>query len=202
MKITNSALLLATAIGAASAKDSPLRRARNLQNDEIEADGRKSAGQPFDGDLGTITPVYGDCVYDFDSEDMFEVLTGSPKAMTCVGTRCNPELQIYNVVGVKFQEMKKNKVLAAYFNVHCPSMEVGFGLSCPPGYNVEKIYAASFNSPVSTVADCSNFPVDATPVLSSGNYCIVEQLNIDDTQTKFKYMCVATDYSIYDINWD
>ena len=98
MKLANTALLLAAAVGAATAKDTPLRRARNLQNDDIEADGRKSAGQPFDGDLGTVTALGGDCVYDFDDEDMFEVLTGSPAAMTCVGTRCNPELQHYNVV--------------------------------------------------------------------------------------------------------
>ena len=202
MKIANTALLLAATIGAASAKGSPLRRARNLQNDDIEADRRNSAGQPFDGDLGTVTPVAGDCVYDFDDEDMFEVLTGSPAAMTCVGTRCNPELQHYNVVGVKFEELKKDKILAAYFNVHCPSMEVGFGLSCPPGFNVAALYSLSFNEPVSLVGDCSNVPIDSTQYLSSGNYCIFNQFSIDDTQTKFKYLCVATDYNLYDINWD
>ena len=60
----------------------------------------------------------------------------------------------------------------------------------------------SFNEPVRAVADCSNIPVDSTQFLSAGNYCIVKQLSIDDTQTKFKYKCVATDYNFYDINWD
>ena len=206
MKITNSALLFAAAIGAVSAKDTPLRRARSLQDvdaaDAIEADGRRSgSGSSFDGDLGTVTSLKGECVYDFDDEDHFQVLSGSPAAMTCVGNRCNPELGVNTVVGVEFEEIKDEKKLVGYFNVNCPSKITEFGISCPSGYNVEKVIGISINKPLFDLIDCSNSPKDDNVFQFSGNYCILKQLSLFDTQTKFKYFCVENDDFI-NINWD
>ena len=175
MKITNSALLFAAAIGAVSAKDTPLRRARNLQDttinpvDAIEADGRGSkSGEPFDGDLGSITHLKGDCFYDFPDEDNFEVLSGSPDAMTCIGERCNLSLEHNRVVGLNLEEIKEDEKLVGFFNLNCPdTFKASFGLSCPIGYNVEKIFALTTAEKL--VVDCE--------LGGNGRYCIVKEFD-------------------------
>lgn len=140
MKITNSALLLAAVMGAASAKDTPLRRGRSLQDvdaaDAIEGDRKSggSSGSPFDGDLATITHLKGDCVYEFDDEDGFEVLSGSPDAMTCVGTRCNQSLAKERVLGVTVEEKKGEKLLEGFFDLNCPTTLTKFAIGwCTQG---------------------------------------------------------------------
>lgn len=193
MKITNSALLFAAAIGAVSAKDTPLRRARNLQDtiidpiDGIEADGKSSNGEPFDGDLATITHLKGDCVYEFDDEDNFEVLAGSPDAMTCVGTRCNQSLAKERVLGVAVEEKKGEKLLEGFFDLNCPTVFTKFALGCPEGYTVGALLAASKGNPFIAYADCSD--VNDGLVEMNGNFCIIKEFSFLDTTTKWKFIC-------------
>lgn len=199
MKIATSALLFATAISAVSAKDTPLRRARNLQEvdaaDAIEADGRRSgSGSAFNGELGTLTSLKGDCIYDFDDEDDFQVLSGSPAAMTCVGTRCNPELGTNNVVGLELEEIKDDKILIGKFNVNCPSKFAEFGVSCPDGYRVEGLFFGVID-PGFLFVDCSSqIDIDAGNVVPAENYCIIKKKSFTfDVRKKFLYVCKEID---------
>ena len=195
MKITSSALLFAAAIGAVSAKDTPLRRGRgrSLQEvdtaDGIEADGKSggSSGSPFDGDLATITHLKGDCVYEFDDEDNFEVLAGSPDAMTCVGTRCNQSLAKERVLGVTVEEKKGEKLLEGFFDLNCPTTLTKFAIGCPRGYTVGKILAKQIGLPFALKGDCSD--VNDTGVEMNGNFCIIKEFSFVDTETKYKFIC-------------